>query len=104
MALKSYFVTYETDDSKEVIIKLNYDEDTGDARISEGGFAKIGDGCKAIITRKYLKPRYVDRVKNGKIERIYFKEHSKWLAELKKKETAKACGECLSCSVLQLIY
>lgn len=104
MALKSYFVTYDTDDDESVIIKLNYDEDTGDARITEGGFTAITAGCKVVVTRKNLKPRFIDGLKNGKRQRVYYKEHSKWLTELQKENVIKACGECLSCSVLQLLY
>lgn len=104
MALISYFVTYETDGDEEVIIKLNYDEDTGDDRISDGGFTAIDKGCKAIIPRKYLKPRYIDRIKDNKKERVYYKNHDKWLTESKKDNIVKACGECLSCSVLQWVY
>lgn len=104
MALKAYFVTYETDDSKSVIIKLNYDEATGNTRITDGGFTAITDGCKVIVTRKSLKPRFIDRITNGKKERVYYKEHDKWLTEVKKDNVIKACGECLNCSVLSLIY
>lgn len=104
MALKANFVTYTTDGDEDVVIKLNYDEDTSAARITDGGFSAVTTGCKFPVTRKQLKPRYIDRMKNNKVERVYFKEHQKWLDESKKDNTVKACGECLSCSVLQLLY
>lgn len=104
MPLIANFVTYTTDGDEDVVIKLNYEEDTSSDRIRDGGFTLVTAGCKFPVTRKQLKPRYIDRITNNKKERVYFKEHSKWLTESKKDNTVKACGECLSCAVLQLIY
>ena len=104
MPLVANFVTYTTDGDEDVIIKLNYEEDTSSERITAGGFTLITSGCKTTVTRKQLKPRYIDRIKDNKKERVYIKTHDKWVTESKKNDTVKACGECLSCAVLQLIY
>lgn len=104
MPLKANFVTYTTDGDKDVVIKLNYEEDTSQDRITAGGFTLVAKGCKFPVPRKQLKPRYIDRLKDNKIQRVYIKDHSKWVTESKKDDTVKASGERLNCSLLQLLY
>lgn len=107
MALLAYFVKYKTDGGKEVVIKINY-EDNGnkDKRLQDGGVTGnnlITTGCKSVIKRKYLKPRYLDVVELGK---VYFIDHQTWLnyIDTNKEKIKKVQGETISCTAVNLLY
>ena len=106
MGLKTNFVKYETDDQKEVTVKINYNEDNSDDRLTAGGFDDsniITNGCKSVTNRRLLKPRYIDTTDLGL---IYFQSHEAWkdYIEPNKDKIKKVQGEKLSCTAVNLLY
>lgn len=105
MPLTTNLVEYETDGDKICSINIKYEEDNN-SRINEGGFDLSNNKCMFTIPRKWLKPRYIDYLRNDKVVRIYYKTQTEWKNDInsKKDEVVRACGECLSCTAIGALY
>lgn len=108
MPLTSNYVKYETDDAKEIIINIKYENDN-DTRLSDGGFTAssiIDTGCKVVTRKDRIKPRELFRRKDNKAERVVFRTHTDWVNYIKDnyEDIIEANGESLRCSVLYILY
>lgn len=106
MALTSNYLQYTTDDDKVVTVNLKYEDEGNEDRLTTGGFTaqyRIAEGCRVTMSRKRIKPRYCDTTNKG---RVYFRTHALWKTyiSVNKATVIKACGECLSCTVINFIY
>ena len=101
MALETYIVEYQTDQGSSVYIKINYDDSNASARLSAGGLTRATGGCRFIIPRKRLKPRYVITSDNGQ---TYFKTQDAMntFISANKAKIIKYCGECGGCLAVSL--
>jgi hypothetical protein len=97
-------VEYETDKGNKVLILVTYDtDDSATTRFTDGGFPNPSSNqnasqCSGIISRRYLKPRYLVKTygsgENAKRLEVIYKTLSAFTTAIKVQGIVRYCGEC----------
>lgn len=101
VARDSRAVEYDTDQDETIFIRIQYEEGLGvtpSQRFDDGGF---GDqdltGCRNIIERTVLKPRYIEKNYGSNtspnIQRVYVKDLDTYISLIDEDTTIRYVGE-----------